>query len=120
MENTNLVSFEELANDITLEKDFALLCQCLDMLYYYLNGERGAIRQRHLPGSKMALVRVGRLLRTVLSVFPKNYNDDENKALDALKIIKNKIPFWRRDSLRNEFECVERAIKVKLVWKKPI
>lgn len=92
MDNFNLASFEELAKDITLEKDFALLCQFIDALYRYLNGDRGAIRERHYPGSIWARVKVARLARTVLSVFPESYKGDE--ALEALLKIKHKIPFW--------------------------
>lgn len=112
-ENYNLASFEDLANDITLEKDFKLVCQCIDVLYAYLNGNTNAIRTKYYPGSILARYRCQRLVASVLSAFPvPSYEEEKEKkeALEALAKIKNRIPFWRRATLRKEFMSVESAI----------
>lgn len=112
-ENYNLASFEDLANDITLEKDFKLVCQCIDVLYAYLNGNTNAIRTKYYPGSLLARYRCQRLVASVLSAFPvPSYEEEKEKkeALEALAKIKNRIPFWRRGTLRKEFMSVESAI----------
>lgn len=112
-ENYNLASFEDLANDITLEKDFKLVCQCIDVLYAYLNGNTNAIRTKYYPGSLLARYRCQRLVASVLSAFPvPSYEEEKEKkeALEALAKIKNRIPFWRRCTLRKEFMSVESAI----------
>ena len=111
--NSNLASFEDLANDITLEKDFKLVCQCIDVLYAYLNGNTNAIRTKYYPGSVRARYRCQRLVASVLSVFPvPSYEEEKKKieALAALTKIKNMIPFGRRGTLRKEFMSVESAI----------
>lgn len=112
-EKYNLASFEDLANDITLEKDFKLVCQCIDVLYAYLNGNTNAIRTKYYPGSILARYRCQRLVASVLSAFPvPSYEEEKEKkeALEALAKIKNRIPFWRRGTLRKEFMSVESAI----------
>lgn len=111
--NSNLASFEDLANDITLEKDFKLVCQCIDVLYAYLNGNTNAIRTKYYPGSILARYRCQRLVASVLSAFPvPSYEEEKEKkeALEDLEKIKNRIPFWRRGTLRKEFMSVESAI----------
>lgn len=112
-ESSNLASFEDLANDITLEKDFKLVCQCIDVLYAYLNGNTNAIRTKYYPGSILARYRCQRLVASVLYAFPIPSNHEEKvkrEALEALAKIKNRIPFWIRCTLRKEFISVESAI----------
>lgn len=112
-ENYNLASFEDLANDITLEKDFKLVCQCIDVLYAYLNGNTNVIRTKYYPGSILARYKCQRLVASVLSSFPvPSYEEEKEKkeALEALAKIKNRIPFWIRGTLRKEFMSVESAI----------
>ena len=112
-ENYNVTSFEDLAKGITLEKDFEMLLQCVDALYWYLNGHTEVIRKKYTPGSDFVTFRCQRLVASLLSAFPVPSHEEEDmkkEAHECLTKIKNNIPFWKRYTLRREFEIVTNAI----------